>query len=183
MTTDLHLMFKPRKVHLLSTMISVNSKRQPRYRPNRQRPGKSCCLSLGSQVAHTEHFSSVQPSLWPTATPSLVASPSSAATPFDPFESFAANTADLLQPVNSPPSSAANKAASNDLDFFMMPTQPTQQPSLFFPQQQQSAMRAPMFQQTPQQSMMFPLGQQQLNRPNNPSFNVSSPFVRTQGAV
>jgi hypothetical protein len=51
-----------------------------------------------------------------------------------------------------------------------MPIQTTQQSSMFFPPQQ-SFVRPAMFQQP--QSMMFSSTQQQFNKPNNNSFNVS----------
>ncbi|CAF4391209.1 unnamed protein product, partial [Rotaria magnacalcarata] len=73
-----------------------------------------------------------------------------------------------------------NKSLPNDIDLFMMPSQPTQQPSTFFPaqqQQQQSFVRPPMF----QQPMMFPPNQQQFNRPNNNSFN--NTWTSTQGKI
>jgi hypothetical protein len=95
---------------------------------------------------------------------------------FDPFESFQQTTPipnNILQPMN--PSTATNKTSSNDLDFFMTSNQAPQQSPILFPtqqqqQQQHSFVRPPMFQQ---QSMMFSTPQQQFNKPNNNSFNVS----------
>ncbi|CAF4982652.1 unnamed protein product, partial [Rotaria socialis] len=114
-----------------------------------------------------------QSSIWPTSTiPVLPATSLTTTTPFDPFDLLSGtNTAtnDLLHPMNSPPATT-NKSLPSDIDLFMMPSQPTQQPSMFFPaQQQQSFVRPQMF----QQPMMFPPNQQQFNRPNNNSFNVS----------
>jgi len=89
-------------------------------------------------------------------------------------------TDDILkqqQLVRPFPLSPTNKTSSNDLDFFAMTNQPTQQSSLFASnqqQQQQSFVRPQMFQQQQQQQpMMFSSAQQQFNRPNNNSFNVS----------
>jgi hypothetical protein len=90
---------------------------------------------------------------------------------FDPFESFQQTTPipnNILQPMN--PSTATNKTSSNDLDFFMTSNQAPQQSPIVFPTQQQSFVRPPMFQQ---QSTMFSSPQQQFNKPNNNSFNVS----------
>jgi hypothetical protein len=109
-------------------------------------------------------------------TPSVLP-PSSSSITFDPFESFQQTSIsnDLFQPMNpSSVSTTANKAPSNGLDLFMTPpTQSTQQSSMFFPtqQQQQPFVRPAMFQQP--QSMMFSSTQQQFNKPNNNSFNVS----------
>lgn len=79
-------------------------------------------------------------------------------------------------------SAATNKTPANDFGLFMMPStqpQPSTNTNLFFPSQQpQQSVRPPMFQQP--QSMMFPSSSlppqqnQQFNRPNNASFNVSS---------
>lgn len=67
---------------------------------------------------------------------------------------------------------ATNKNLSTDLDLFMMSSPPTQQLPIAFPtqpQQQQSFVHQQMF----QQPMMFSSNQQQFNKPNNNSFNVS----------
>ncbi|CAF3579233.1 unnamed protein product [Rotaria socialis] len=123
-----------------------------------------------------------QSSIWPTSTiPVLPATSLTTTTPFDPFDLLSGtNTAtnDLLHPMNSPPATT-NKSLPSDIDLFMMPSQPTQQPSMFFPaQQQQSFVRPQMF----QQPMMFPPNQQQFNRPNNNSFNVTFPSMSPQVA-
>lgn len=128
-----------------------------------------------------------QPSLWPTETtitPS-VPPPTSSSTLFDPFESLeqttSASTGLFFQPLNPTPVSTmtTTKTSSDDFNFFATPAQSTPQPSMFFPTQQQqpsyqqqSFVRPTMFQQP--QSMMFPsTPQQQFNKPNNNSFNVS----------
>ncbi|CAM4754384.1 unnamed protein product [Rotaria magnacalcarata] len=132
----------------------------------------------------TPPASTTQQSIWPTSTiPVLPPTSLTSTTPFDPFDLLSGTnpaTNDLLHPINSP-LATTNKSLPNDIDLFMMPSQPTQQPSTFFPaqqqQQQQSFVRPPMF----QQPMMFPPNQQQFNRPNNNSFN--NTWTSTQGKI
>ncbi|CAF1179052.1 unnamed protein product [Rotaria sordida] len=139
----------------------------------------------------TSPISTTQPSIWPTTTTTTTTAsviPPPSATIFDPFETLSGTTStsnDLLQPMNSPSPTTANKTLSNDLNLFQTPSPTTQQSSMFFPtqqqqqQQQQSFVRPQMF----QQPMMFSSTQQQFNKPNNNSFNAVFPNVSPQVAT